>query len=298
MDFPFLFSIQVEPGQILTVTVENDEQYAAAIKADKSEEIFLGPQKGGPGSGGARPGAGRKPHPHPIGGSSEPTTEDRSLVKQEWKDSGHAAYDPHDPQGIGTEESMALYMYGSTRYNTLNSRLRTASTGRDDVAMQRLMDSGISKMQVEKGLVFRGMQVPGSVPREGTAMEDWVGNMFVEGKSFSDSGYMSSTSFQSIARDFAGSANDSGSIMLEIESHSGVSIRGYTSRPYENEVLFKRNTEFHVESVSKYGSGGYLIRMTEKKSKMLADNVTFMKMLTASEKRFHELMDEHGQTGI
>lgn len=299
MDFPFLFSMQVESGQILTVNIENEDQYNAALSADRSSDIFRNSQKGGPGSGGARPGAGRKPGSGAGGGGViEPTQQERDLVNQEWNDTySFMGQTIEDPEGIGQEEAKAIRMYASSRYGELNKNLRNGTPTEGDKAVQRLMDYGISKLPVDQvsvvsdgyQAIFRGVSAP--------AGEDpvaWAKSKFKEGEIFSDKGYMSSTTFQSVAKDFAGRADG---IVLYIGGKTGRSIRGYTSRSYENEVVFPRSSNFKVTGVEERrfvgGSNEISVYMDEVHSSTKGYR-DFVQALDASEVPFHELMDKYG----
>jgi hypothetical protein len=129
------------------------------------------------------------------------------------------------------DEYLAIRGYTSNLYSQINPALRSGAAG----DWQILADNASSGMDK---LVANGYGYQGTVVRNAMFTDDQVASMFQPGGTFTEKGFMSTTSNMD--------GVFSGNVTFHVQSETGVSVASVSQYAEESEVLFKPNTTFNV----------------------------------------------------
>ena len=170
----------------------------------------------------------------------------KDVLNEKWGESNVAsalAAKQANPEldGLLTDdEYLAIRGYTSNLYRQINPALRSGAPG----DWQILADNASSGMDK---LAANGYGYQGTVIRNATFTDDQVGSMFQPGGTFTDQGFMSTTTNMD--------GVFSGNVTFHVQSETGVSVADLSDYP-ESEVLFKPNTTFNVLDASKNPATG------------------------------------------
>lgn len=148
---------------------------------------------------------------------------------------------------ISEAECSAIAAYKQVEYTDINYFLRNKKWyGKENQTLLDHLISGVTKLPVYSGTVFRGTSFESSQAR--FKQFTTVGNIV------SDPAFASSSQDRKIAESFLNDNGDSRFILMIIESHTGRNILGIGASGIdesEKEVLFLPGTQFVVNKVKK-----------------------------------------------
>jgi len=198
--------------------------------------------KGGPGSGGAREGAGR---PRGSGTSSfnDIDSVKKEKILKDWDDTAllitgkkieGGAY------GLSKNEVLAIKMYTYERSPNYNLRKGSELTDENNL-MGRLINDSFDRLPDNKDVVYRGLNFNSK-----KSYDDFKDSVS-EGKTFQDKGFMSSSIDKSILDSYSKSGNKYG---VQLTINGGGKDISSISVHDESEVLFKNGSKFRISKIS------------------------------------------------
>lgn len=198
---------------------------------------------------------------HPEWSNAADTTQtenaDRSVdsdVHDGYNDIGDVQNDLNSTV-LSYEEESALLAYKSSESYKINAKLReSVELGDSEQAIVNGLDSGLRKLPVYKGKVYRNIQFDGLGDQ--AARDEFVSSHVIGDRVLYE-GYTSSST------EVNGYVLDGDFVVhFEIESVNGKDLEGYGNN-FESEVLFPRDTFFVVKNIKYDSSGTPTIYLTE-----------------------------------
>jgi hypothetical protein len=161
-------------------------------------------------------------------------------VQNGWKEVSNEQGDKGEQKGsegeeITPEESQSIMNYTGSAYRAINNALRKGVTDEKLLAQEKLINSGLDKIQPFKGKVYRAESATDDL--------EVIFDHYNKSDSIEFPAFTSTTATKGVTKDFGGE------ILFEIESKNGKSIKDYSGMPHEDEVLFKSKSNFKVKSV-------------------------------------------------
>ena len=157
------------------------------------------------------------------------------------------------------DDGIFLSSYTGDRFLSLNEAARNNKLTNEDRREIEKVSKALDKLPNWSGSVYRGV----TPNRLGDI--DGIMGQFKPGSAVSFPGFTSSSTKQSVGRNYAG-FNGIGGVTIGIKSKSGKVVFPISRNPQEREVIFKPNSRFRVERVEtglKSGIMSGLVVLTE-----------------------------------
>lgn len=140
------------------------------------------------------------------------------------------------------DDAFVITQYTNTAYISWNNCKRRQKMCPPDTSEIDKLDSLLEQAPKYQGETYRGISFSNKSDFENILIQAKKGSVFT------DKGFMSTSVKDKVIRDFQTSDFN---ITFKVNSKRGVAIKEFSSLKYEEEVLFKSNTNFMVKNVKK-----------------------------------------------